>query len=267
MKRLLEFTPAGLVLAVIGWFLFGLINDIRHECGHRLAAWLLPAGQAMTIRPALAIARAVAVAAPARVLMVREDTREPDRSIPPDWRHVFYPVVSLMPGSAGLEARGARQEILCDLAADERVIKPVRLVMPLTRHAVADQVRNMAVVSYCALRVLLSVALLPLSVLVALGWVTLICALLSMQWAMTPPQDRPDFQPWWGDHIECTENCRRGPAGVARALVAEVLAFDLLFTMLVIGSVCLVVIVFAAPILPFVVNWLLPMPDRPRAQD
>lgn len=98
----------------------------------RFAAWLLPESQPCTLRVALGIIRVAQLIAPASVVR----RRAPQTS----WRRPMFGLDRF--NREWWVADAARREFEADLAADRRVLDPVRLVWPLVTQAGRLRVAN-----------------------------------------------------------------------------------------------------------------------------
>lgn len=124
---------ATIIFAIAGWLAIGLLTEVRKRAGERLAAWLLPESQTCTFRIALAILKTAELIAPNRRVVYR-------RPEPMD----LWSISWAQTGAVWWAADAALRELEEDLAAEERVFDPVRLVWPLMAEAVAARFANWA---------------------------------------------------------------------------------------------------------------------------
>lgn len=179
------------LLACLAWLILGLLNAIRSRLAERLASWLLPAGQATTVRLAQGLALCASRIAPSHTLTVR--AAEFEGQAP--WR-LFCPGLSASTEVCPA-ALAAQAEIEKDLEAEARVIAPVRLVLPILWAALADRLNNGK--AYCSLTLRVSVAVLvsPLALILGLVSALLINAAAAAI-VFTSPRDslaRKEFGP------------------------------------------------------------------------
>lgn len=152
-------------MAFLMWFCIGLIDGLRKRAAERFAQWALPAGQAITFRLAILIARLARWIAPyreelvvsyivftdlnvgflyeykgrgeiSRVLVMKSQIRSRLTWIRNDSAvgiAVTKPRLRFVPWTA---PDAAIAELEQDLVAERRVVQPVRLVLPLLGQAI-----------------------------------------------------------------------------------------------------------------------------------
>ncbi len=101
------------------WAVAGVIREIRAKLARRAADWLIPDGQAWTVRIAFALAIV------ARWVQPQTEMYFEARIARVQWRPAFW---------TGPDE--ALAELAADLRAEERVVDPVRLILPVVRMAV-----------------------------------------------------------------------------------------------------------------------------------
>lgn len=116
------------------WAVAGVIGEVRAKLARRAADWLIPDGQAWTVRIAFVLA------AVARWIAPQTKVGYEARSAEVVWL-----------ASTWTAPEDALAELAADLQAAERVIDPVRLVLPLLHVAIKARVLwTLATLAYVA---------------------------------------------------------------------------------------------------------------------
>lgn len=103
-------------------------KEILHRLGARIGAWLLPESQSITYRAAWIVARFSTIVAPRRRF---------DFTLTSEWT-----VEVVLDEEGWTAADEALAELEEDLRSEDRVLEPLRLVLPLLAEAAQLRIRN-----------------------------------------------------------------------------------------------------------------------------
>jgi hypothetical protein len=130
------------LLMIAAWWTFGALKAVRSRLSERFARWLLPDGQAVTFRVALALARLAETLTPGSVLAnVGSGTRYP--LFATDMRSLWGCPRLLRRPNTWCDPAGVTQELVIDLDSAAPVSQPIRLVSPVLRIAIGLRIRNL----------------------------------------------------------------------------------------------------------------------------
>lgn len=150
MTPLYPLIAAAVVVCV--WLMTGVLSEVRTRLSRRFGSWLLPDSQAATFRIAVGILKTAHIIAPSH--RVRYSTRTGVVTSPravPLQTEAEWSISSAPTAHAGTLLRtetewwtssAALRELEADLAADKRVLDPVRLVLPLLIQGVSLRLAN-----------------------------------------------------------------------------------------------------------------------------